>query len=122
MAGWAGLPTKSQINGWRTIPLAGQPTYVTATSTPCATRSFSGWRGQGGAPGIAKELSRHSTITLTVGLPRRSAHSERSRDYYTHVQDEQRAALRRLPPVASVRRGQIPLERGEISEENRIGE
>lgn len=41
----------------------------------------------GVSPAIAKELSRHSTITLTI-------------DYYTHVQDEQRAALRRLPPVA----------------------
>jgi hypothetical protein len=39
------------------------------------------------SPAIAKDLARHSTITLTI-------------DHYTHVQDEQRAALRRLPPVA----------------------
>jgi hypothetical protein len=36
---------------------------------------------------VPKDLARHSTITLTI-------------DNYTHVQDEQRAALRRLPPVA----------------------
>lgn len=41
----------------------------------------------GVSPAIAKELARHSTITLTI-------------DYYTHVQDEQRAALAKLPPVA----------------------
>ena len=41
----------------------------------------------GVSPAISKELARHSTITLTI-------------DYYTHVQDEQRAALAKLPPVA----------------------
>ena len=41
----------------------------------------------GVSPAIAKDLARHSTITLTI-------------DHYTHVQDEQRGALRRLPPVA----------------------
>jgi integrase len=39
------------------------------------------------SPAIAKELARHSTITLTI-------------DHYTHVQDEQRAALAKLPTVA----------------------
>jgi integrase len=41
----------------------------------------------GVSPAIAKELARHSTITLTI-------------DYYTHVQEERRAALAKLPPVA----------------------
>lgn len=41
----------------------------------------------GVSPAVAKDLSRHSTITLTI-------------DYYTHVKDEQRAALTKLPPVA----------------------
>jgi integrase len=41
----------------------------------------------GVSPAVSKDLARHSTITLTI-------------DYYTHVQDEQRAALAKLPPVA----------------------
>lgn len=41
----------------------------------------------GVSPAVAKELARHSTIDLTI-------------NHYTHVKDEQRAALAKLPPVA----------------------
>jgi hypothetical protein len=39
------------------------------------------------SPAITSVVAGHSTITLTI-------------DFYTHVQEEKRAALAKLPPMA----------------------